>query len=160
MNRKRILIPPAVIVLLAAAAVLAVAAASPSPQESKELVVDQAGLTLYPRWNKAFKPLAELGKGQKLLVLRERGAWKQVKVDATGQKGWVHCEVKEAAAPSGPLNLPIAASPTTTGLVAKGWNAATYARRNGTDTGKVSAIMDRQLDAKRFERFIQEGGLK
>jgi len=139
---------------------IAAAGLSPSPLQEKALVVDAAGLTLYPRWNKAFKPLAELREGQKLQVLRERGAWKQVQVESSGQKGWVHCEVKAAAGPGGPLNLPIAASPTTTGLVAKGWSAETYARKSGTDTKKVGALMNRRLDAGRFERFIREGGLK
>jgi hypothetical protein len=154
MTRIKTIVLPALLLLLAAGAL------SPSPQEDKELAVGKDGLTLYPRWNKAFKPLAVLGEGQKLQVLRERGAWKQVQVKTSGQKGWVHCEVKDAAGPSGPLNLPIAASPTTTGLVAKGWSAETYARKSGTDTRKVNAIMNRALEAERFERFIREGGLK
>ena len=131
-----------------------------SPQQEQKLEVGDAGLKLYPRWNKAFRPLAELQGGEKLLVLRERGAWKQVEVEASGKKGWIHCEVEKASASAGPLNLPIAASPTTTGLVAKGWSAETYARKSGTDTRKVNAIMNRALEAERFERFIREGGLK
>ena len=131
-----------------------------SPQQEQKLEVGDAGLKLYPRWNKAFRPLAELQAGEKLLVLRERGAWKQVEVEASDKKGWIHCEVEEASASAGPLNLPIAASPTTTGLVAKGWSAKVYAGKKGTSTDKVDELMERQLDVDRFEGFIREGGLK
>ena len=60
----------------------------------------------------------------------------------------------------GKMNLPIAASPTTSGLVVKGWSARGYAKGKGANLGKVIEIMNRPLDYERFERFKREGGLK
>ena len=124
------------------------------------LQVGTGGMKLYPRWNKAFKPLATLEKGETLTVLKDRGAWKEVEVDSTRKKGWIYCDLKKAPAAKVKIKLPIAASPTTSGLVVKGWSAAEYAAKNGTDIKKVEEIMARTLDFDRFDRFKQEGGLK
>jgi hypothetical protein len=124
------------------------------------LQVGAAGMKLYPRWNKAFKPLVTLEPGEKLTVLRDRGAWKEVEVDATRKKGWIYCDVKKAPAAKINVKLSLAASPTTSGLVVKGWSAAKYAAKNGTDIRKVGEIMARTLDFDRFNNFKQEGGLK
>jgi len=71
---------------------LAVTALSMSPQEKSSLKVGKDGLKLFPRWNKAFKPLGEIKEGEVLTVLRERGSWKQVEVKSLEKKGWVFCE--------------------------------------------------------------------
>ncbi len=124
------------------------------------LQVGAGGLKLYPRWSKAFKPLVTLEPGESLTVLRDRGAWREVEVDATGKKGWIYCDVKKVPGAKVKIKLPIAASPTTSGLVVKGWSAAEYAVKNGTDIKKIGEIMVRTLDFDRFNRFKQEGGLK
>ncbi len=135
-------------------------ALSMPPQDRNSLKVGKDGLKLFPRWNKAFKPLADIKEGETLTVLRERGSWKQVEVKSLEKKGWVYCEIETAAAPAGELKLPVAATPATSGLVAKGFSADLYAKKNGTDTAKVNQLMSRQLDIDRFESFIRNGGLK
>ena len=72
----------------------AILAAGPALFDSKQLIVEESGLKLYPRFNKSLKPLAELKEGQVLTVLKELKSWKQVKVDETGQEGWIAVEVK------------------------------------------------------------------
>lgn len=139
---------------------LTATALSMSLQDNSSLKVGKDGLKLFPRWNKAFKPLAEIKEGEILTVLRERGSWKQVEVKSLEKKGWVFCEIKTDDAPAGDLKLPVAATPATSGLVAKGFSGDLYANKNGTDITSVKSLMDRQLDFDRFESFIRNGGLK
>lgn len=148
------------ILLLIMFVLLTATALSLPSQDPESLKVGKGGIELFPRWNKAFKPLAEIKEGEVLTVLRERGSWKQVEVKSLEKKGWVFCEIETAAAPAGELKLPIAATPATSGLVAKGFSADLYANKNGTDTNKVNSVMNRQLNFDRFESFIRNGGLK
>ncbi len=138
---------------------LGTAAAALLPEEAKKIKAGEAGLKVYPRWNKSFAPIAELKKGESLLVLREMGSWKQVKVEKKGITGWAYLEVKKKP-PTGTgasLALPEAAAPTTSGLVSKGWSDS-YARSHGADPGKVREIMSRTLDHDRYVRFLEESG--
>ena len=159
-GRHAILIPLLVAAALAAAPFPLSSSPSPFQQAGGTLRVGPKGLLLYPRWNKAFKPIASLEEGEILSILDDLGSWKKVEAESIGKEGWVYCEVAQETAPGGKLNLPIAASPTTSGLVVKGWSARSYAEGKGADVGKVLEIMDRPLNFTRFERFKREGGLK
>lgn len=145
----------AILVLL----LLGTALASLIPEEAKKIVAGNSGLKVYPRWNKSFRPIAEAKKGDTLLVLREMGSWKQVKLEKQGVTGWAYCEVKKKP-PSGPgasLTLPEGAAPTTSGLVSKGWSDD-YARSQGASPGKIREVMNRTLDHGQYVLFLENKG--
>lgn len=120
------------------------------------LVVGPGGLSLYPRWSKAFRPLAELAPGEELSVLTDHGAWRQVAVVSSGAKGWVFCELAAPADAGHGLDLPLAASPTTSGLVVKGWSPRQYALRSGSDLDAVLALLGEPVDEAAFAAFLAE----
>ncbi|RKY20617.1 MAG: hypothetical protein DRQ55_07115 [Planctomycetota bacterium] len=132
-----------------------------APAAASELLVGAQGLTLYPRWNKAFPPVAQLQAGQRLRVLRELGAWKQVQVQAEGDdtgpttSGWIWCDLPPVLRTTS-LTLPVAASPTTSGLVVKGFSPQAYARLRGTDTAALVALTERMVAFEGFARFLAE----
>jgi hypothetical protein len=129
-------------------------------KDAEQLQVGQAGLKLYPRWNKAFTPVAELKQGETLTILRTRGSWREVRAESLGKQGWIYCAIEKESDPGGSMKLSIAASPTTSGLVAKGWSATEYAKKNGTDLDAVQKLMQRTLEMDGHEEFLREGGLK
>jgi Zn-dependent protease with chaperone function len=128
---------------------------APEAEDEETMVVGETGLALYPRWSKAFPPLAKLSPGETLQLLRDSGTWKHVQVMLDPRKGWVYCETAPPAA-GAKLDLPIAASPTTSGLVVKGFSPRHYALRSGVDDGAVQALMARPLDFERFAQFLAE----
>ncbi len=136
---------------------LAAAAASFTLSPADQLEVGKNGLKLYPRWNKAFKPLAHLKEGEKLTVLRTLGSWRNVRSEPTGKEGWVYCMIEREKGSSGGIHLSKAASPTMSGLVTKGWSDK-YAGRRGAGMGSVKNIMIRSLDCKRYNQFTSITG--
>jgi len=152
MNQRARVVLPLIFTLLAATALT-------MPLEEKVVVVGQGGIKLYPRWNKAFKPIAALEEKDKLIVLKSSGAWKQVEVPSKKLKGWVYIEVEDDDGKNKPLTLPLGPTPTTSGLVTKGWSAGRYAREKSIDVGPVQELMGRRLDGSRFNDFLEEGGL-
>jgi hypothetical protein len=121
------------------------------------LQVGQDGLELYPRWNKLFPPLARLEAGALLEVLRDRGNWKQVNVSSISTQGWAFCQAAPPPAGASPLSLPLAASPTTSGLVTKGWSPATRAgTRDELDFARVDRLLHRTLDHGAYLAFLAE----
>jgi Zn-dependent protease with chaperone function len=142
--------------MLAAPALSAQQAGAEADADAAEtMLVGETGLALYPRWSKAFPPLAKLSPGETLELLRDSGTWKHVQVLLDPRRGWVYCETAPPAA-GAKLDLPIAASPTTSGLVVKGFSPRHYALRSGVDDGAVQALMTRPLDFERFARFLAE----
>ncbi|MCB9899589.1 MAG: hypothetical protein H6825_16400, partial [Planctomycetes bacterium] len=127
---------------------------TPTPS-ADAIVVGSEGLELYPRWSKAFPSLGRLAPGSVLDVQRAVGAWKEVVVHGAETRGWVHCAVAPPAArDASTLELPIAASPTTSGLVVKGFSPRGYALRNDGDATGLDALLARKLDARRFAGFL------
>ena len=133
------------------------------------LQVGETGLALYPRWNKLFKPLAQLSPGTTVDVLRSRGGWSQVEVLSVpetpaptdgvgGAKGWIFYETRTRSARTAAsgLQLPLAASPTTSGLVTKGWSPGVYARAHNVDPVLIDAVLDHYVDVRAYEAFLQE----
>lgn len=123
----------------------------------EQMQVGEPGLELYPRWNKLFPPLARLEAGARLEVLRDRGNWKQVNVTSTSMKGWVFCQAAPPPADASQLSLPLAASPTTSGLVTKGWSPAKRAAaRDDVDFARVDQLLSRTLDHAAYLAFLAE----
>jgi len=121
--------------------------------DAEGLVVAEGGLSLYPRWSRAFRPLAELSAGEVLTVDRDRGGWKQVTVASSGARGWVYVEVAPAAATVGEVDLPLVASPTTSGLVVKGFAPREWSSARGGDDAAVLAMEQRQVDPAAYLAF-------
>lgn len=152
-GRYRALVPAALL-CCTASALLAQAQDAAAP---KQMQVGEGGLELYPRWNKLFPPLAKLEAGARLEVLGDRGSWKQVNVPTTAMKGWTFCEVASPPAGASQLSLPLAASPTTSGLVTKGWSPAkTAAARKDLDFARVEQLRSRTLDHGAYLAFLAE----
>lgn len=108
-------------------------------------------------WNKLFPPLATLEVGELLEVLRDRGNWKHVNVLFTSTKGWAFCQAAPPPAGASQLSLPLAASPTTSGLVTKGWSPATRAgARDDVDFARVDQLLRRLLDHGAYLAFLAE----
>lgn len=95
-------------------------------EDPDALVVGPGGLTLYPRWSRAFPPVAELPGGTRLDVLRRAKAWSELRVPPAGPEGWALADVRPVLADGRALNLPMAVSPTTSGLVVKGFTPRRY----------------------------------
>jgi hypothetical protein len=126
----------------------------PGQDADQKVIVGNEGLKLYPRFNKSLAPLAELENGQTLLVLREFKAWKKVKVEESGQEGWISVAVKKTAALSG-KKYDTVADPSTTGLVSRGWSRK-YAMQHGADFSKIEEIEKRTLNTENYLRFLEE----
>lgn len=120
-----------------------------------EVVVGDGGLLLYPRWNKLFPAVAEVPRGEVLTLLKDGGLWKQMKWARVNQSGWTLFELSAAEGPRG-LKLPLAASPTTSGLVVKGYSPQDYALRHGLDTEAVAELMATPVDLPAFMAFLVE----
>ena len=133
---------------------------SPNPPEEgsdqKQVIVDEQGLKLYPRFNKSLKPLAELKKGQVLLVKRALKTWKQVRVKDSGLEGWIYVEIKNESK-GFEKKYDLVAAPSVAGLVARGWSRK-YAGRHGADYSKVEELNKRLLDGKKFAKFLEGMG--
>jgi hypothetical protein len=128
--------------------------AAPGQDGDRKVIVGEEDIKLYPRFNKSLTPLAELKSGQTLLVLREFKAWKNVKVEDSGQEGWISVAVKKTAAMT--MNkYDTVADPSTTGLVSRGWSRK-YAMKHGADFARIEEIEKRTLDTERYLRFIEE----
>lgn len=122
-----------------------------------QMQVGEGGLALYPRWNKLFPPLATLEAGARLEVLQHRGSWRQVNVTSTSMQGWAFCEAVPPPAGASQLSLPLAASPTTSGLVTKGWSPAKRAAaRDDVDFARVDQLRSRTLDHGAYLAFLAE----
>jgi hypothetical protein len=127
------------------------------PAAREQLQVGEGGLELYPRWNKLFPPLAKLEAGARLEVVGDRGNWKQVNVTTTSLQGWAFCQAAPPPAGASQLSLPLAASPTTSGLVTKGWSPAKRAAtREDLDFARVDQLRSRTLDYAAYLAFLAE----
>jgi len=124
----------------------------PSPSDDDKVVVGKEGLVLYPRINKSLRPLAELSEGQTVIILRQLKAWKQVQVEGSDLKGWIAGDIKKTQSLDG-RKFDTVVSPTTTGLVARGWSKG-YAAHCGADFSRVEAITIRTLDPDRYDKFL------
>ncbi len=123
----------------------------------EQMQVGEGGLELYPRWNKLFPPLATLQAGARLEVLVARGNWKQVNVTSTSMQGWVFCQAAPPPAGASQVSLPLAASPTTSGLVTKGWQPAkSAAARDDVDFARVEQLLRRTLEHDAYLAFLAE----
>ena len=122
----------------------------------KQVVVDEQGLKLYPRFNKSLKPITELKKGQVLLIKRALKTWKQVQVKESGLTGWIYVEVKNTGE-GFEKKYNLVAAPSVAGLVARGWSRE-YAGRHGADYSKVEELKKRLLDGEKFAKFLEGMG--